>query len=110
MNKPYHAHPSVNFALNYLRTLGCPITGEVVLAAQMLWGETQDHETTATDTSIILSGELLQRAMLTLCSGKPQTIELAVPMLDVMHGTVQAVADELEHELPGTGNDMMEPK
>ena len=110
MNKPYHPHPTVNFALNYLRTLGCPITGEVVLAAQMLWGETQDHEPTATDTSIILSGELLQRAMMTLCSGKPQTIELAVPMLYVMHGTVQGVADELGYELPGTGNDMMEPK
>ena len=110
MNNPYHAHPTVNFALNYLRTLGCPITGEVVLAAQMLWGETQDHEPTATDTSIILSGELLQRAMMTLCSGKPQTIELAVPMLYVMHGTVQGVADELGYELPGTGNDMMEPK
>ena len=110
MNNPYHAHPTVNFALNYLRTLGCPITSEVVLAAQMLWGETQDHEPTATDTSIILSGELLQRAMMTLCSGKPQTIELAVPMLYVMHGTVQGVADELGYELPGTGNDMMEPK
>ena len=110
MNKPYHSHPSVNFALNYLRTLGCPITGEVVLAAQMLWGETQDHEPTAADTCIILSGELLQRAMMTLCSGKPQTIELAVPMLDVMHDTVQSVADQLGYELPGTGNDMMEPK
>ena len=100
MNKPYHTHPTVNFALNYLRTLGCPITGEVVLAAQMLWGETQDHEPTAADTSVILSAELLQRAMLTLCSGKRQIIELAVPMLDVLHGTVQAVAEELGHELP----------
>ncbi len=110
MNKPYHSHPSVNFALNYLRTLGCPITSEVVLAAQMLWGETQDHEPTAADTCIILSSELLQRAMMTLCSGKPQTIELAFPMLDVMHDTVQSVADQLGYELPCTGNDMMEPK
>ena len=110
MNKPYHPHPTVNFALNYLRTLGCPITSEVVLAAQMLWGETQEHEPTAADACVILSAELLQRAMLTLCSGKPQTIELAVPMLGIMHGTVQAVADELGYELQGTGNDMMEPK
>ena len=110
MNKPYHPHPTVNFALNYLRTLGCPITSEVVLAAQMLWGETQEHEPTAADAFVILSAELLQRAMLTLCSGKPQTIELAVPMLGIMHGTVQAVADELGYELQGTGNDMMEPK
>ena len=110
MNKPYHPHPTVNFALNYLRTLGCRITSEVVLAAQMLWGETQEHEPTAADACVILSGELLQRAMMTLCSGKPQTIELAVPMLNVMHGTVQGVADELGHELPGTGNDMMETK
>ncbi len=110
MNKPYHPHPTVSFALNYLRTLGCPITSEVVLAAQMLWGETQEHEPTAADAFVILSAELLQRAMLTLCSGKPQTIELAVPMLGIMHGTVQAVADELGYELQGTGNDMMAPK
>ena len=48
--------------------------------------------------------------MLTLCSGKRQIIELAVPMLDVLHGTAQAVADQLGYELPGTGNDMKEPK
>ena len=100
MNKPYHAHPSVNFALNYLRTLGCPITGEVVLAVQMFWGETQGHEPTAADTSVILSAELLQRAELALRFGKPQTIELALPMLDVMHSTVQAVAEELGYEMP----------
>ena len=100
MNNSYHPHPTVNLALNYLHTLGCPITGEVVLAAQMLWGETQDHEPTAAEASIILSAELSQRALLTLLSGKPQNIELAVLMLDVMHGTVQAVAEELGHELP----------
>ena len=100
MNNSYHPHPTVNLALNYLHTLGCPITGEVVLAVQMFWGETQDNEPTAADTCIILSAELSQRALLTLQSGKPQNIELAVLMLDVMHGTVQAVAEELGHELP----------
>ena len=110
MNNSYHPHPTVNLALNYLHTLGCPITGEVVLAVQMFWGETQDHEPAAADTSVILSAELSQRALLTLLSGKPQNIELAVPMLGIMHGTVQAVADELGYELQGTGNDMMEPK
>lgn len=68
MNNAYHPHPTVNHALNYLRINGCPITDEVVLAAQMLWGETQEHEPTAADTLIILAAELLQRAESWCCA------------------------------------------
>ena len=96
-------HSTVALAANYLRDLGIQTDDHVMLALTALFGETHAEVPTAADTSIILSAESLQRALLTIQSGKPQSIGMGLPMLDTVPGTLHAIGSELGYTLPCCG-------